>query len=198
MRNILFNEKEEIFKKQTGIDFQTTYTKFYPKLVYYVNNMCKDQQRAEDTTMDAFMQALEKIDKYDRSKSQFSTWLFTIAKNLTLQEIKLNKRSVSIDSEIDSEGTTLKDFLYEDEYNNPTPVDLSDRKAEIIKKVMQDLKEPYKSVIEMREIKKMQYKEISKVLNRNLSTVKSQIRNGRQILINSTKKEFDQIDKMYL
>ena len=50
----------------------------------------------------------------------------------------------------------------------------------------------------MREIKKMSYKDISDELNLNLSTVKSQIRNGRAILIKETQSEFDEIDEMYL
>ena len=88
MRKILFNEKENLFKIQTGVDFQSTFTKYYPKLVYYVNKMCRDEQVAEDISMDAFMMSLDKIQKYDKTKSQFSTWLFTIAKNITLQDIK--------------------------------------------------------------------------------------------------------------
>ena len=63
---------------------------------------------------------------------------------------------------------------------------------------MQTLKEPYRTVIEMREIKRMSYKDISDQLGRNLSTIKSQIRNGRHLLISQTKTEFDEIDEMYL
>jgi len=60
-----------------------------------------------------------------------------------------------------------------------------------------NLKEPYKTVIEMREIKKMSYDEISKKLGKNLSTIKSQIRNGRSILIKDTKDKFKKIDEVY-
>ena len=42
----------------------------------------------------------------------------------------------------------------------------------------------------MREIKKMQYKDIADTLGRNLSTVKSQIRKGRELLIENTENEF--------
>ena len=59
------------------------------------------------------------------------------------------------------------------------------------------LKDPYKKVIEMREIKKMQYQDISEQLGKNLSTIKSQIRNGRILLIKSTEKEFKIIDDQF-
>jgi DNA-directed RNA polymerase specialized sigma24 family protein len=67
-----------------------------------------------------------------------------------------------------------------------------------MKKHIDNLKNPYKEVIEMREIKRMSYKDISDKLNLNLSTVKSQIRNGRAILVRETKKEFDEIDEMFI
>jgi RNA polymerase sigma-70 factor (ECF subfamily) len=143
------------------------------------------------------MIALDKIEKYDRDKSQFSTWLFTIAKNLTLQDIKNQKRSISLDVEFDDEGTTMKDFIQEEESDLQIQ-SVSAKKAEIIKKYMKDLKEPYKTVIEMREIKKMAYKDIAGQLGKNLSTIKSQIRNGRHILMSQSKKEFDEIDEMYM
>jgi DNA-directed RNA polymerase specialized sigma24 family protein len=50
----------------------------------------------------------------------------------------------------------------------------------------------------MRELKRMSYRDISDTLNLNLSTVKSQIRNGRAILVRETKKEFDAIDEMLM
>ena len=192
-----FSEHERIFREKTGNDFTFFYKKYYPKLIYYTSKMCGDSQKAEDVSTTAFMTAFEKIDKYDREKAQFSTWLFTIAYNMMLQDIKNNKKTVSIDIEIDEEGTTLKDFIPEDN-NDYNIVELSERKAEIMKEEISKLKEPYRKVIEMREIKKMAYKDIANELDKNLSTIKSQIRNGRSILINNTQKEFDWLDEMFL
>jgi DNA-directed RNA polymerase specialized sigma24 family protein len=61
-------------------------------------------------------------------------------------------------------------------------------KREIIKKYITNLKEPYRTVIEMREIDRMSYKDIADTLQKNLSTVKSQIRNGRHLLIEQSKR----------
>lgn len=192
-----FAEQEKLFKERTGKDFATLYQKYYPKLIYFTSKICKDLQKAEDISTDSFMIALEKIEKYEKDKSQFSTWLFTIAKNLTLQNIKVDNRSISLDIEFDDEGTTLKDFIQEEESNEGV-YDIHMQKAEIMKKHISELKEPYKTVIMMREIDKMQYKDIAEKLEKNLSTVKSQIRNARRILVEQTEKEFFKIDEMYL
>lgn len=193
----LFSDHEKLFVEKTGKDFSTLYKKYYPKLIYYTSKMCNDPQKTEDIATDSFMTAFEKIEKYDDEKAQFSTWLFTIAKNLALQAIKNDKKSVSLDVEYDDEGTTMKDFIPQDFQNEIEVFESNDLKAEIMKEHISQLKEPYKSVIEMREIKKMSYKDISDVLGKNLSTIKSQIRNGRAILINETKSEFKKIDEMY-
>lgn len=192
-----FSEQEQLFREKTGKDFSQLYQKYFPKLIYFTSRICNDQQKAEDLSTDSFMIALEKIEKYDRDKSQFSTWLFTIAKNLTLQDLKNQKRSISLDVEFDDEGTTMKDFITEEDSDLHLQ-DVSSKKAEIIKKYMSVLKEPYRTVIEMREVKKMAYKDIADQLGKNLSTIKSQIRNGRHILISQSKKEFDDIDEMYM
>ena len=192
-----FSEHEVLFKEKTGKDFNTLYKKYYPKLVYFTSKICNDPQKAEDISTDSFMAAFEKIDKYEKEKSQFSTWLFTIAKNLALQDIKSTRKTMSLDVELDEEGTTLKDFIQEEESYLHLQ-DLNDRKADIMKNHISRLKEPYKRVIEMRELKKMAYKDIAEQLGKNLSTIKSQIRNGRAILMNETKKEFELLDEMFL
>jgi RNA polymerase sigma-70 factor (ECF subfamily) len=196
-KSIMFSEQEKIFKERTGKDFATLYQKYYPKLIYFTSRICNDVQKAEDISTDSFMIALEKIEMYQKEKSQFSTWLFTIAKNLSLQDKKLENRNISLDIEFDDEGTTLKDFIQETE-SYEAIYDVFTQKADVMKKHIDELKEPYKTVIIMREIERMQYKDIADQLGKNLSTIKSQIRNGRQILMEQSKREFEQIDEMFL
>jgi RNA polymerase sigma factor (sigma-70 family) len=197
IKKIPFSQREIIFRERTGKDFTEMYKKYLPKLIYFTNKICNDEQKAEDISMDSFIVALDKIEKYEKEKSQFSTWLFTIAKNLTLQEIKKSKKSISMDVEFDEEGTTLKDFIDTEDTEDTESIQESFiKKAEIMKRQIDSLKEPYKTVIKMRELEKMPYQEIADRLNRNLSTVKSQIRNGRLILMAKTKDEFKKIDEI--
>jgi RNA polymerase sigma-70 factor (ECF subfamily) len=191
-------EQESLFKERTGESFSFYYEKFYPRLVYNINGITKDEHLAEDVATEAFIKAFEKIDQYEKGKAQFSTWLFTIARHLALQELKQGRKTMSIDTELDEEGTTLKDFIQEEDSKDEYLFTLNNRKAEILKKYIGELKQPYRNVIEMREIKKMQYKDIADALGRNLSTIKSQIRNARALLIEASEKEFALLDEMYL
>ena len=268
---IFFPERELLFKERTGKDFNFFYKKYYPKLLYYTSKMAQsaklDNTTAEDVTTDAFLTAFEKIEKYHKDKSQFSTWLFTIGKNLMLQVIKNEQKTLSLDVPVDEEGTTMKDFLEEEESDQHIH-DLTQMKADIMLEKISQLKNPYKQVIEMREIKKMVYKDIASDLGedvefnlssdggltelpeeilelseiysivndngeeidftpvegdtkktpfytqiyffkkgefiikgrkpKSLSTIKSQIRNGRKLLINQTENQFHILDDMYV
>jgi RNA polymerase sigma factor (sigma-70 family) len=194
---MLFSEQEKVFREKTGKDFSLLYKKYYPKLVYYTSKMCSDPQKVEDVSTDSFLIAFEKIDKYDREKAQFSTWLFTIAKNLMLQEIKNAKKTMSMDVDLDEEGTTMKDFIEESHSELPFH-ELTNKKSEIMLKHIEMLKDPYRRVIEMREIQKMSYRDIADKLCKNQSTIKSKITNGRGILMRGTEQEFDLLDEMFL
>jgi RNA polymerase sigma-70 factor (ECF subfamily) len=191
-------EQELLFKERTGENLDFFYNKFYPRLVYNLNGITNDEHLAEDLATEAFIKAFEKIEQYEKGKAQFSTWLFTIGRHLALQELKQSRRTMSIDVELDEEGTTLKDFIQEEDDNDEFMHNLNQKKADIIKKYIGELKQPYRMVIEMREIQNMQYKDIAEALGRNLSTVKSQIRNARALLIKAAEKEFSILDEMYL
>jgi len=198
------SEKERIFREKTGDEFTVFYKKYLPKLIFFVNQICKDRALAEDIAIDSFMTSLNKIDDFTSEKARFSTWLFIIARNMTYHKMNQSKRWVSIDTSVDggddddSGSTTLKDFLQNEtneEYNEDS-INAIELKASIMKDEIKRLDKKFRKVIEMREIQKMQYKDIAAKLNRNESTVKSQIRNGRLKLIEHTKQEFKKIDDM--
>lgn len=196
-----FVEQEKVFKKMTGKDFTTLYKKYYPKLIFYTTKLCKDRKIAEDISTESFMMALEKINLYDKEKAQFSTWLFTIARNLSYQSIKKQKKTTSLDQTYDENGTTLKNFISSDSIDPDNDKEMefkmANEKANLLTNNISKLREPYRTVIEMREVEKLTYQTISDILLRNLSTIKSQIRNGRQLLIEISKDELKKIDKKY-
>lgn len=198
------DEKEKIFLEKTGSEFNVFYKKYLPKLIYFVNNFCHDKQMAEDLAIDSFMISLNKINDFDPDCAKFSTWIFTIARNLTYHNLNKRNKFVSIDtpmeSDDDGQGTTLKDFLsnIDDEEHNEDYFESIDKKAEIMKKSMSKLNKNQRRVIKMREIDKMPYQSIADKEKKNLNTIKSQIRNARLELIEITKDEFKRIDSTFL
>jgi RNA polymerase sigma-70 factor (ECF subfamily) len=196
------NKFERQFKQKGGIEFSKFYNEQYPKLVLYLNNWTNNIDLSEDIASEAFMQCLKKIDTFDSSKSQVHTWLYTIAKNMTIKKYKDDKKlpTVSMDKEIGSNNATLDMFLsYNDTKKEAIKHTLLKRKADVVRKCIKSLpdkQKKYRTVLRLREIDAMSYEEIAKYLDLNLSTVKSQIKKGREIIKKNTEKELYIIDQI--
>jgi RNA polymerase sigma-70 factor (ECF subfamily) len=190
-------DNEAIFKTITGFDFTNFYLEHKSKLTWHLSSMTKDLDEAEDFADDAFIQGLSKIGQYDPNKgAQIHTWIYTIGRNLVIKSWKDKQRipSVSLDKEYD-ENSAISNFIPDDESKCVIEDIEIIKKALLCKKAIDELPEIYKEVLILREIEKMAYKDISDLLNVNLSTIKSRIRNGRIMVINKVQQDFKHIYK---
>lgn len=154
-----------IFEQKTNIKFNDFYNKYFNKVVFYNYKICKDLHVSEDLAQKSIIRALSIIDEYDPSKSKFSTWLYIISKNDTLQFIKKPKRNISLSHNIDEDGTTVLDKLSVDIDNNDVNInEMNFQKGDMLLVNIKKLKEPYKNIMEMREIQHFSYRKISIIL----------------------------------
>jgi len=194
------NRFEKNFEKATGINFNTFYKDQYQKLIFYLNKWTKDTELSEDIADEAFIQCLKKVDKYNPEKSQVHTWLYTVAKHMAIKNWKDNQKlpTVSMDKDVKN-NATLEMFLpYNDSKKDLDRHELIRRKAAYIKDCIHSLPEKqhkYKTVLVLREIDAMSYDEIADYLDLNLSTVKSQIKKGREIIRKNSQAGLDALDK---
>ena len=196
------NELEKQFEERTGLNFQIFYKNYKPKLMWYISRYTKDSDIAEDHVEDAFIQALLNINTYkrpDEGGAQVNTWIYKIAENIVKKAHKDKERlpTNSLDKEL-SENFHLSNLIpYEDGKSHMNEYNVFIKKANLIKETIYSLPEKdskYKKVLIMREIEGMAYKEISEELNINLSTIKSQIKKGRNIIRKKVLKKFQEID----
>lgn len=196
------NNLEEQFEKRTGINFQDFYKNQKPKLTWYISRYTKDLEVAEDYVEDAFIQALLNIETYKRPTeggAQVNTWMYRIAENIVKKAHKDSMRlpTNSLDKEM-AENFNLSNLIpYDDGKKIVDEYNVFVKKANVIKNTIYNLPEKdykYKRVLIMREIEGMAYKEISEELNINLSTIKSQIKKGRNIIKKKVIKSFKDID----
>jgi RNA polymerase sigma-70 factor (ECF subfamily) len=170
MINDDFSKKFEII---TGMNFNTFYNKYRPKLVWYLTRYTKDQDKAEDFADDAFTQALTKINNYDKDKSQIHTWIYKIGENLVKKEFKDRKRLsfVSLDKEND-DNLNLKNIISYERIQDVNELELNCgiiKKADIIKEAIYNLPEKYKKVMILREIEKKPYLKIADLCTKEYS-----------------------------
>jgi RNA polymerase sigma-70 factor, ECF subfamily len=185
---------EHLFLEKTGLDFNTFYKKYRPKLIWYLMKMSNDMIEAEEVADEGITKAIDEIEKYEQDKSQFSTWLFTITKRLMIQRIKIKRKFESIETE-QQEGMALGDFLVADNRNTTLLDDRLSQQIEIIKRRIPELPKKYAIVLQMREIDGLSYQEITDILGINLNTTKSQIKQGRAALRRKIKDDFDKLER---
>ncbi|MFQ6110194.1 MAG: sigma-70 family RNA polymerase sigma factor, partial [Candidatus Aminicenantales bacterium] len=109
--------------------------------------------------------------------AKFSTWIYTIAGNLSKTELRKRKRrNVYSISQL---GYENKDYEISDEFSSPEKTVDGIMKEEIIKHEIQALPPKFREVIILRDIQELSYEEISKIIKIPIGTVKSRVNRGR-------------------
>ena len=82
-------------------EFSNYYDEYMPKVYRYMHYKVSNQQESEDLTSEAFEKALASFDRYDQLKGSFSTWIFTIARNVLIDHYKTRKVTAELDEEME-------------------------------------------------------------------------------------------------
>lgn len=131
---------------------------------------------AQDAAQDAFLSVWQNINKF-QFRSQFSTWLYRIVKNKCLNVIDQRKRRKTDPMEIDdSQPWVPLDTV------TPEHEALRTEQSEILHAALDRLKESYRTILVLRELRELSYEEIAEVLNCTLGRVKSRLHEARKAL----------------
>ncbi len=141
-------------------------------------------QDAQDAAQDAFVSVWENIHKF-QFRSRFSTWLYRIVRNKCLNVIDQRKRRKTDPMEIDdSQPWVPLDTV------TPEQEVLRNEQSEILHTALGKLKESYRTILILRELRELSYEEIAEVLGCTLGRVKSRLHEARKAL----KAELERID----
>lgn len=139
---------------------------------------------AEETVQEVFVKIYKNLEKF-KQFSEIKTWIYRITVNTALNILKSQNSKRRLTESIDSEmEETIQD-----------PNDNMDRRTDIIsteeqvQKMLNSLNPKYRSCIVLREIEGLSYEEIAKVLDTNINSVRTNIKRGREKLIQLFKKE---------
>ncbi len=76
--------------------FQELFRKFSPRVLQYVRRFVASAAQAEELTQDVFVQIFRFRQRY-RPQSRLATWVYTIATNLCLNELRRPERHLRVD-----------------------------------------------------------------------------------------------------
>jgi len=143
----------------------------------------RDMTEAEDLAQNVFVQVYKSASRY-KSTAKFSTWLFTIARNLCLNEIRRRSRhpADSFDAtHPDQEDQPLQQYEDKKTFSPPESL-LQGELAQQIDQALADLPENQRSAILLCRQEELSYEEIAEALGCSVSATKSLIHRGRETL----------------
>lgn len=166
--------------------FEFLYNKYKKRIEYFIFNIVKDYQKAEDITQESFIYIMQNKMKENVS---FKYYIYMVAKSRAINYINVEKRRNEISEKylynsIDSAEKDVLEFIVEEE-----------NKKEIMNAIEQ-LDEKYRNAIYLVNIEKLSYKETAEILGQTLQNTKNLVHRGkkelRKILL---KKGFDEMNK---
>lgn len=154
----------------------------YKRQVYAIClRMVHLPQEAEDLAQETFLRAYSNIDSYDQDK-KFSTWLFRIATNLSIDYLRKRRPSVYLDAEVvGTEGVTLQSQLAADELS-PDEEAVKTEEKHTLYLAIGELPLKYRTAIILKYVEDLSLNEISEILELPVATVKTHIHRGREAL----------------
>ena len=174
----VYTDEQLIARFQAGDEraYIELVNRYRDRLINFVFQFLGDREQAEDVVQDTMLKLYIKKHYY-REIAKFSTWIYTIARNLANTELRKRKRR----------KTTLLSHMTRDEreYELPAiqPETGQEGQTEFAEKqiqaAIQDLPEHFKTVIILRDIQELSYDDISSIVGVPLGTVKSRINRAR-------------------
>jgi RNA polymerase sigma factor (sigma-70 family) len=144
--------------------------------------MVHHREDADDLTIEAFGKAFRRLDTYTPNFA-FSTWLFKIGINNTIDFIRRRRISLfSIDETFDTDSKTA--FSENIRSNNPDPEEhyIQEQRIKAMRNVLMKLAPKYRLMIEMRYFEDRTYQEIAYDLDIPIGTVKAQLFRAKELL----------------
>jgi RNA polymerase sigma-70 factor (ECF subfamily) len=149
----------------------TLYERYGRRVFALAVRILNDPVGSEEVTQDVFMSVWRRGVSYTSKKGKFTTWLFSIAHNRTIDELRKRRRDRS------RENDDIEDH-YDLKSSDVSPADAAVAQSEYakIREAMEDLPLKQKTVVELSYFKGLTQTEIVTKTDQPLGTVKTRMR----------------------
>ncbi len=156
--------------------------RYRDSIFHMINKMVFSSDDAEDLTIEAFGKAFQRLEQYTPAFA-FSTWLFKLASNHTIDFIRKKKlNALSLDRGFTSEDGDTMEIHVRDEQLDPMEALQKKERVALMRDVVSALKPRYRRLVELRYFEELSYDEIAQELDLPLGTIKAQLFRARDML----------------
>ena len=157
----------------------------------YIFRFLNDYEEAVDLAQETFVRVYFAIERY-HTDFAFSTYIYRIATNLAISEIRKRKRRklVSLTGLFQFDNEEAQDFNPPDEKPLADVNLIESEQNQTIARAIAALPEKYRAPIVLRDIEGRSYEEIAEILELGLGTTKSRISRARGLLRDKLEKFF--------
>ncbi len=163
------------------------YNKFYKEVYYVCYKITENEKDAEDIAQETLIKAIDKIDTL-KNPEGLSTWLKTIANNLSINYLKKNRKFNIVDNSEDMG----EEIFEENRIAQKTPEDIvADKEVtDILTNMINRLPREQRITIFMFYYEELSVKEIAEIMDCSEATVRSRINYARKAL----RKQVDELE----
>lgn len=181
--NLSDHELIEATKKGDEDAFAEIINRYRNPITNYLYRFLYDYEEAVDLAQETFVRVYFALERY-HTKYAFSTYIYRIASNLAISEIRKRKRrkTLSLTGLFQSSENEEIEFQPPDEKSLPEADVLEDEQRKVIEKAIATLPDKYRAAIILRDVEGKSYDEVAEVLELGLGTTKSRISRGRKLL----------------
>lgn len=161
--------------------FEELVRRYQRPIAAYVFRMVGDYDAALDLTQEVFIKVYNSLERY-RPEFKFSTWLYRIAHNASIDHLRRQGAVRFEDLEVENaDGQTYEKPLASDAPTPEQESERAERRAEI-EDVVRNLTPAYRELIVLRHALDLSYDEIADVTGLPLGTVKNRIFRAREAM----------------
>jgi len=178
------------FQKGNNASFETLMHKYYPKVLNFIYRFVTSRESAEDLTQDVFIRVYKNRATYT-PQAKFQTWIYTIAKNAALNELRRRKPLWSLDALVSTQDGAVARQVEDRKRRNPHEEVRQKEEQDAVLKAIAGLPESQRLAVILRRYDGFSYEEIAVTLNCSVPAVKSLLSRAKDNLRQALKSLVD-------
>lgn len=150
------------------ISAEQLYSEYYKKVFGYAYQRLGNRNDAEDLAADVFAKAVEKLDRFDPERGSYSTWIFTITKNMVISRYRKHRDTEDIEK-----------LAITDDRDAPLDIAISKESSAILVDGLKQMAERDRDIIIARYYGERSFKEIGDMLG--MTEANTRVAHGRAL-----------------